>query len=242
MKIHNPLPANSSSYIPGDQIIQIVESNLRKQVTVNEIVIKLKEADNNFNFHPSTVRKYMRKKLGYRFRKPKIFSVNLNEINYQILISIHIKLFLNILAKGYSVCWFDESKIELKNHKFKVWCNTHSRKYNFQPTNRSSTNLLLAVTSDGFLHWNFESKSIDSKNFKKYFGELISENEEENTGKLVYYLDNATPHRSKETKSWMEDKKIKVFYGAPYMSNLNLAEYIFKRIKVKLYKQYFSNM
>jgi len=60
MKIHNPLPANSSSYIPGDQILQIVESNLRKQVTVKEIVNKLKEADNNFNFQSNTLRNYMK--------------------------------------------------------------------------------------------------------------------------------------------------------------------------------------
>ena len=242
MRFHNPLEANNSSYIPGDQIIQILESNLRKHITVKEIINKLKEADNNFNFHPSTVRRYMRRKLGYRFRKPKIYSVNLNEVNYQFLISIHIKLFMNILARGYMVCWFDESKIELKNHKFKIWTNTHTRKYNFQPTSRESTNLLLGVTADGFLYWNFYDKSIDSKQFKKYFGELLEESEGENSDKLVYYLDNATPHRSKDAKSWMEGKKIKVFYGAPYMSNLNLAEYIFKRIKVRLYKEYFSNM
>ena len=68
MRFHNPLEANNSSYIPGDQIVQILESNSRKYLTVKEITNKLKETNTDFNFHPETVRKYMKRKLGYRFR------------------------------------------------------------------------------------------------------------------------------------------------------------------------------
>lgn len=242
MNFHRPLEKNNSAYIPGDQILEILDTDLRKHVTVKEITSKLKQKNNNFNLHCDTVRRFMRKKLGLRFRKPSIHSIKLNEVNYKLHIAIHLKLFSSILNRGFTVCWFDESKIELRNHKFKVWCGTQLRKYNFQPSSRSSTNLLLAVTSKGFLHWDYTSENIDTNKFKSIFDDLLDSTDEQEAKEFVYYLDNAPAHHCKKTRNWLKKKDIRVFFGAPYMSNLNLAEYIFKIIKRNLYKEYFTNM
>ena len=61
------------------------------------------------------------------------------------------------------------------------------------------------------------------------------------SGNVFYYMDNAKPHISKETKEFIYKEKLKVIYSAPYMPEYNPCENIFSILKNTVFRRLHKN-
>ena len=155
---------------------------------------------------------------------------------------------IDYLINGYNVIYIDESSF-INNHKsFKTWLNPTEDRTRSYPGRFKSTSLIVAISTDGVLHYNKNfstNKATDFLEFFKKLHEKVKEKEELKNviekNKIVYYMDNAPIHCTKELIEFYEKNNIKVIYGIPYNPEINVAEYFFKIIKQVYFKRIFKN-
>jgi transposase len=61
-----------------------------------------------------------------------------------------------------------------------------------------------------------------------------------NEGKVALIMDNASVHKAKKVKEFLNKEKINVLFSCPYFPEFNLAEQVFCLIKRKYYGKIFN--
>lgn len=78
------------------------------------------------------------------------------------------------------------------------------------------------------MHYKITKENSNTRIFKKFFTELISNIGENKIEDYIFILDNLRVHLTIEIKNFIISNKLKVLYTTPYESSFNDIEYSFR--------------
>ena len=58
----------------------------------------------------------------------------------------------------------------------------------------------------------------------------------------VFFMDNLPAHKTSEMYKFYNKNKLKILFNAPYISNFNMIEYVFRYIKNITYKKLYNSL
>ena len=189
----------------------------------------------------STVNNIIKKKLGLHYLKTTLKSnfLNTNEGIYYSL--CFIKTFIRCISQGYEIIFVDESSIKSSNSIYWCWRGYTEQIY-FGNYKQNKLNLILAVTIDSVLYYEFNKENTTSSlflNFMKNLYDIISQNI---SIKYVIILDNFTGHKTEEIIQYFKAKRINILFNVQYASYFNAIELCFRSIKRMTYSKLYKNI
>jgi hypothetical protein len=179
---------------------------------------KLKE-DADIDCSVTAVRDIMRRDLGLRFKKIKQLAPQTNRLKNVICRQRYAMMMLEVLACGMRVINIDESWLNTMAFKRHSWSKIG--RGNVRPAKELSTRvaILAAIDNRGAAYVSLGTANTDSGVMIAFFSELckVLDGEDPNwRDKTVILLDNASYHRSLETRAAVKKLGIKTIYSGPY--------------------------
>jgi transposase InsO family protein len=98
----------------------------------------------------------------------------------------------------------------------------------------------VAVTASKLEKLSLQGPSITAAAFIKFLDELDKDLRARNSNdhlKVIYFFDNASCHKAKTVRQFIEDMGLRCMANAPYFPELNFAERFIKMHKTKLRQQ-----
>lgn len=179
-------------------------------------------------------------RMGYEYKKPKLVPGN-PDIDAQEEFIKHYENFMLNKPSDAEILFMDAVHPEHNTMAAYGWIKRGEKRELKTNSGRQRLNLHGVINAETHEITIIESDTIDKDSTlqllevieRKYF-----------YASMVYViLDNARYHYSKEVKSFLEDKKIKLIFLPPYSPNLNLIERLWKFFKKKvLYNQYYETV
>lgn len=77
-----------------------------------------------------------------------------------------------VLTKGMNLVFIDESKIQIKNSNFKMWRNKKDS-FNYNSIKNEKINLILGVSKEKVIYYEFRQQNINTTIFKNYLIKLL---------------------------------------------------------------------
>ena len=189
----------------------------------------------------TTVNRIMKNILKYRFVKCSVKTDKLqtNESIKQTF--FFIKIFLRALKMGINFIFIDESSLYTQNNNYKTWKLPNE---NIYTTIKDSfkRNLLLAVSKDKTISFKLTQNTTTSNEFQTFFIQMLSCLDENEIQNSIFILDNHSSHLTPKLFKLYNDKKLKILFGVPYFSELNMIELVFRGLKNITYKFLFKSI
>ena len=189
----------------------------------------------------SKIHLILKNRLKLSYRKTAIKNLKIISPIYLKMANIFLKIIIRAIKLNYTLIFLDESKIQQVNSNLHCWRGNNDYIFN-NSNSRKKTNLLLAVSPNGFIHYKINDKNTNTHNFKIFFEELIGKIGEEQKKNSIFIMDNLSCHVSVKMKKFYQSQKINVITNVPYLSPFNLIELSFKKIKQKLYRKAYGNI
>ena len=223
-------------------VSSILNENKRNHISLKKVLHRYAEKTGSCNFSTYTLRRFMRTKLNLRYRKIMTINAKRNENRFIIMKNLFFKKIIDLLHKGKSFVYIDESSFQGYNSRMKTWVDCNSENKCFVPGRFKSVSLIAAMTETEMVHCEVHEKTIKGKDFLSYFKKLhnLMENKSKELNvfkkkEYVYYLDNATTHCNKEIIEYFIANEINVIFGVPFCPEYNPIELFFSDIKKKFY-------
>ena len=71
-----------------------------------------------------------------------------------------------------NIIFIDESKIQIKNSNLKMW-RKREDSFNYTSSKNGKINLILGVSKEKAIHYEFHQKNINTKIFKNFLMKLL---------------------------------------------------------------------
>ena len=233
---------------------------VEKQLDKREILIKSIINENSYNTNISlrkikeiyenktdnkisisTLSYIMKYSLGLRYLKTTVKPKVLSSVKFKKKSFILLRIVFEILFSGMNIIFIDETKLQIKNSNFHMWRNKNDS-FNYSTINQDKINLILGVSKNNVIHYEFIKKNINEKIFKGFLEHINNKLGEDEKKSTVFFFDNARPHKSSKIKKYYEESSLKIITNIPYESSFNMVELSFRYIKNIIYKKIFSNI
>lgn len=189
----------------------------------------------------NTIYKILKNILGYRFLKCSVKTQKLKSIESVKQTYFYIKIFLRALRMGFNFIFIDESSIYTQNNNYKTWKLPEEEIYT-EMNDSYKRNLLLAVNKEKTIYFKITEKTTTSIEFQKFFFQMLSCLNDEEISKTIFIMDNHSSHLTPQMFELYHEKKLKVLFGVPYFSQLNMIELVFRGLKNITYKLLFKTI
>ena len=100
----------------------------------------------------------------------------------------------------------------------------------------------MAVDKDKTIYFQITKNNTDSNKFKTFFENLLNKLNDKEKNESLFILDNLSSHSTPEMFELYSNNKLKILFGVPYFSKLNMIELCFRGIKNILYKNIFKSI
>ena len=220
------------------KIIDVSNKNLN--ISCRRISQEYKELYNEKISH-TTINKILKKQLNYHFIKASIKTDKLLKDDSIKQTYFFIYIFLRALNMGLNFIFIDETCIETKNNNYRNWIKKNED-IHFNIGDNEKRNLLMAVSPYKTVYFEITNKNTNSNVFKDFFENMLNKLSNEEKTRSVFILDNLSSHATLQMFDFYNSKKLKILFGVPYFSKLNMIELCFRGIKNILYKNLFSTI
>ena len=109
---------------------------------------------------------------GYRYLRTIIKPKILSDLNFKRKSFFLIRLIYQILMHNMELIYIDESKIQLKNSNLRMWRGKKDL-FNYGGIKQEKINLILAVSKNKAMHYEFNKKNTNSIIFKNFFVDMM---------------------------------------------------------------------
>ena len=242
---------------------EIIEKMELKKVTLSEEASFVQKIINNFNpsktFYIKDIFEEYFKKYGKKISKYKIYKILKNCLKFRF-IKTSIKpnkiksergklmnlLFYKTIVRGLFIglnpIYLDESGFQLFNNKYYRW-RKREDEFPYGPNGNvlEKSNMIIAVSADSILLYQINKKNTDNKIFEDFVENLIKKIPESQKENNIIIMDNAKFHLTENIKKKFQESKIKVLTIAPYNSDQNMCELVFRHLKLKIRKLNFKS-
>lgn len=172
-----------------------------------------------FDCSVTKIRQIMRSNLGLRFKKIKQLAPQTNRLKNVLCRQRYAMMMLEVLACDMRIINVDESWLNTMAFKRHSW--TKKGRGNVRPTKELSTRVsfIAAIDNLGASYISLGTANTDSGVMIAFFSELckVLDGEDANwRDRTILLLDNATYHRSPETRAAIKKLGVKTIYSGPY--------------------------
>lgn len=228
-------------------ILKIIDSNPNKNISIKFIREEYSKLNGSAPFGITTLRIFMRNKLGFRYRKSQFKSSRREENRNTIMSHIFYKKMLDLLSRNAYLIYIDESSFNDNRSYYKSWYCPEKSSSKTDTGRFLSTTIIMAISEDGIelCHKSFKTnKHTEFISFLKELNQKINDkvNEMDMIEKrsIVYCFDNATIHIHPNVLKFIEDNNLEVVTGIPYTPEINPIEFVFGDMKKLHYKRVFK--
>ena len=174
------------------------------------------------------------------YRKVSFQPTSANKVINRILRQGFIQRLLEVYETGSEVLNIDQSSFSLSDSRARGWlpkndsCNVTGEKL------KHRISLIACVSSLGRICFAMTWGTVNSEVMKVFFDALFHELSQRNSDwkqKTVILIDNAPWHRSKATRSYLDEKGIQLMFTAPYSFSHCPVELLFARLKAKPFSE-----
>lgn len=216
-----------SSKISGMKVLNLLQFR-------NGIQPSIKNISQEFNCSYSTLIKYIKAELGFKFQfyNAKNFRID-NGIKYYEVLIYSIEFFQRIID-GKIPIYLDETSHSRNKNKRKIWGKPGVQIFGISQTNTPYLNQILATNYDGVIHNKFLTTTNNRFTFCLYLKELIRIAKFRYNDNFFLIFDNSPIHTAKLCKSFLFNEDIDCIFLASYMPETNMVELCFNTLKQAL--------
>jgi transposase len=172
-----------------------------------------------------------RRQLGYQAKFSKQKPI-LSEANKLKRLSFARK---NVKQRWRNHVFIDETDFQLYSNKQLFWVFRREKFFHRRPRHSPSLKVICGISIYGQVFFRMYSGTINSGKLKILLGQ-VKRLVKKHFPNPIMVLDNATPHKSKETTKWI-GKHFRTLYLPPQSPELNPIETIFAYMKNKIRKE-----
>jgi transposase len=139
-----------------------------------------------------------------------------------------------MLSQGHEVINVDESIIRTTDHRRRGWAQAKNRILVTRALRLPQISMIGAITSAGRVFFTINQGKTTSETFSLFLAKLCSKLDETDPvwrQHSTIVLDNASVHKSKETRTWFQAYGAPVMYLAPYSFKMAAVEKLFSFVK-----------
>jgi transposase len=132
-------------------------------------------------------------------------------------------------AVGAGIFFADEAAVRTDFHSGTTWAPVGRTPVVKGTGNRTSVNMISAVSAQGKMHFSFLEGNTNSASFIDYLTKLLHDI----PGKIFLIVDGHSAHTAKATKDFVASTggRLRLFYLPPYSPELNPDEWVWKNVK-----------
>jgi hypothetical protein len=175
--------------------------------------------------------KFIKNIIGVRYTSVKTMSKNCDSDNLKKIRQTVIAIITRSLTNKYIVLFYDESLVSDDSFKRKAWKKIDKKVY--IPINRSqgTVNFLLICTTDSLINFWITRKTNTHivTSFLNESVELI--NKKFTNTPVIIFLDNCKMHKTNLIREFTTNSKTYLLFNGSNSSKINMAEYLFEKIK-----------
>jgi transposase len=190
--------------------------------------------EGRFRISTSTLRSFLRERLGLRYVRLGIVSPLYNTPELRILRQIAAEQYIQILEEGKVLINVDESVLRATDHRTRGWNPFGRRTFSSHSQRLFSVNIIAAITTRGQVLFTVNRGRTRSSTFCLFLAKLASHLDIENPqwrANSILLIDNAPYHRSKETREFLARAQIPLMFLGPYQFAMAPVEKLFAFIK-----------
>jgi len=168
--------------------------------------------------------------MGLTYQKPERRYFEANDAERKKWIRYQVPRIKAAVVKYRAILYFqDESNISLTAILARTWAPMGDTPIQRVTGNRGGVAAMSAITSAGQLVFRLHQKRITSVEMIEFLAQLLRHHKSRN---LVVVMDQAPPHTSKKTVSFIKERRnLHVFYLPPYSPDWNPDEQVWKHLK-----------
>ena len=172
----------------------------------------------------------MLRDMGLTYQKPERRYFEANDVERKKWLRYQVPRIKATVAKHRAILYFqDESHISLTAILARTWAPMGNTPIQRVTGNRGGVAAMSAITSAGQLVFRLHQKRITSIEMIEFLAQLLRHHKRRN---LVVVMDQAPPHTSKKTVSFIkEHHNLHVFYLPPYSPDWNPDEQVWNHLK-----------
>lgn len=167
---------------------------------------------------------------GLTYQKPEKKYFEVDETKRQKWIEKELPKILETVKKYRAILYFeDESNISMTAFLGKTWAPRGKTPTQQVTGKRGGISAISAISKSGSLIFNLLEKRIASDEIINFLQQILQHHKRRH---IVVVMDQAPPHTSKKTKSFIESqKRLHVFYLPPYSPDWNPDEKVWNHLK-----------
>ncbi len=192
-------------------------------------LIQITEKELNVKISQPTMWRILRS-LGLTYQKPERRYFEIDEQKRMKWIKYTVPKIKRTAKKYRAILYFeDESNISLTAILGKTWSPKGQTPIQNVTGNRGGVSAMSAISRTGQLVFRLHQKRITSVEIIDFLKQLLRHHRYRH---LVVVMDQARPHTSKKTRSFIEEqKRLHVFYLPPYSPDFNPDEQVWNHLK-----------
>lgn len=192
-------------------------------------LIQVTEQELSVNISQPTMWRALRD-IGLTYQKPQRQYFEINDGERKRWLRYEIPKIKRIAAQYNAILYFqDESNISLTAFLGKTWSPKGQTPIQRVTGNRGAVSAMSAISRSGQLVFRLHQKRITSTEMIDFLSQLLKHHKNRH---LVIIMDQAPPHTSKKTRSFIkEHKRLHVFYLPAYSPDFNADEQVWNHLK-----------
>ena len=219
----------------------------------NNLKLILQKIDKNSSISIRKLSELYYKTFGIKISKTKIHNLLRYELNLRYLKTCPknnklttnnflfqkffvVKIISRILALKGSIIFIDESGFFNQNNNFRVWRSKEENIYQNIYENKKF-NLLMGVSKRKIIWFEINEDSTTSRTFLIFMKNMVQNMAESEIQQSLFFMDNLSSHKTLELYNFYKERKLKILFNVPYLSQFNIIEFGFRHINNIIYKK-----
>lgn len=228
-------------------LLELLECN-HKSHTIKEFAEIYKLKYPNVTFSNATLRRYIKKQLGFTYKIAPIKHVKSCSQKAFEMDIVFAKKLLELINENHLLLFMDESSFSNSINGRRKWLNKRCPKPIISNTRFNSFSVMGIFDITGLLHFELKDSSYKNEDFLEFISstekilsdcEYYSDNLKNR--KISIILDNAKIHTKKKGIKILKKSLFNFVYLPPYKPEYNISEFAWGIIKNKLRRKYFSS-
>ena len=213
----------------------------RRAISVRKLAKEYNE-ETGKSISKSTVHKYIRKRMGFRYLKSTIKTKIILQKNNILMSLTFLKIISRCIKFNMNILYCDETSIQNQSNNIQAWRKSNEVIYEDIPK-KEKLNLILTVSKDDVIYFELNEDNTNQDNFLIYIKNLLEAIKKKLISeKFVIVLDNYSGHKTPKLMEYYLNNKINVLFNSPYLSNFNAVELAFRNLKKAFYKKNYKNI
>lgn len=236
-----PLDSTETNYAKNIRNI-VKDINERRLLSLRKIKALYKQKYQS-DISITTISRVLKNHLNLHYLKTTIKNKKLNTDKYKFMSFVFLRGILRAIYLNLNIIFIDESGFYLQNNNFRMWRNRKEEILLGPESNsKNKINLLLAADRTQIINKKLIEQNVDEEVFYTFLKEIIEKIYINNKSKYILIIDNAAYHKTNKIFNFVVSKKIKLLTIVPYNSKFNMAEFVFRYLKNKIYKRIYNTI